>query len=209
MVRMRVLIQVETGMEKLTEIAVKIGASSAKIIDVKDVVVDERVRLKCAVPRCHGYGNCLVCPPHTMSVPEFREILKRYKKALVVQIESHLNSLDKSENSGLSDPKLIKEQMDLHRPIRMKFNDLMNNIEKEAFKLGFPFAAAFGAGKCDLCGEAGCLGMADGICRHPFSARPAMEGMGIDVTKTALNAGLSVELSSATSVKYTGLMLLE
>ena len=199
----------ETGVEKLVKIAIKAGASSAKLIDLKDIVVDERVRLKCSVPRCYGYGNCLVCPPHTMTVPEFREILKQYRKALVVQLESDLNSLDKSEVSGISDPKVMKEQMDLHRPIRMKFHDLMGNIEKEAFKLGFPFAAAFGAGKCDLCGEAGCLGIADGVCRHPFRARPAMEGMGIDVTKTAGNAGLSVELSSETVVKYTGLMLID
>jgi len=196
-------------MEKLVKSAIKAGASNAKLIDVKDIVVDERVRLKCSVPRCYGYGNCLVCPPHTMSVKEFKEILKRYGKALIVQIESDLNSLDKSEVSGISDPKVYKEQLDLHRPIRMKFNDLMDNMEKEAFKLGFPYAASFGAGRCDLCGEDVCPGIQDGICRHPFRARPAMEGMGIDVQKTAGNAGLSVELSSKTSVKYTGLMLID
>lgn len=199
----------ETDVEQLKKISIEVGASNAKLIDVKDIVVDERVRLKCSVPRCYGYGNCLVCPPHTMSVKEFKEILKRYRKALIVQLESDLNSLDKSEGPGISDPEVYKKQLDLHRPIRLNFHELIDNIEKEAFKLGFPYAAGFGAGRCDLCGEVVCPGMQDGVCRHPFRARPAMEGMGIDVQKTAKNAGLSIELSNETSVKYTGLILID
>ena len=37
------------------EVALKAGATTAGIIPAKRVVVDQRVRLKCEVPRCAGY----------------------------------------------------------------------------------------------------------------------------------------------------------
>lgn len=41
-------------MDRLVSSALEAGASRAKLINTGSVVVDERVRLKCAVPLCHG-----------------------------------------------------------------------------------------------------------------------------------------------------------
>ncbi|MDY0385716.1 MAG: DUF2284 domain-containing protein [Methanolobus sp.] len=48
----------------------------------------------------------------------------------------------------------------------------------------------FSAACCNYCDE--CVGSGQ-KCRHPFSARPFMEGMGIGVVGTLYNAGIELE----------------
>ena len=45
----------------------KKGASEVRVIKAADVIVDERVRLKCQVPICDSYGKNLMCPPYLPS----------------------------------------------------------------------------------------------------------------------------------------------
>jgi predicted metal-binding protein len=81
-------------------------------------------------------------------------------------------------------------------------------IEAAAFKNGMRFATGFTGGGCVLCDQ--CVeNKASDPCRHPFRARPAMEGVGIDVVQTAENAGIPIHLSSSEKVRWTGLILLE
>jgi predicted metal-binding protein len=183
------------------------GASRAKIIDSKDVVVDRRVRLKCTVPLCSAYGRSLMCPPNVMDVDEFSEVLALYSKAILLQIETDVDSSDKSSRSlsgGLC------EELDRSTGSakwKRKLHALVNSVETEAFKKGFYLAAGLTGGECSLCDE--CVG-AEGRdpCRHPFQARPSMEALGIDVIRTCEKAGMPVSLSSSASVKWTGLVLL-
>ena len=62
------------------------GLRQAKVIPISSIVIDERVRLKCLVPLCDKYNQNLMCPPHLPSVEEFRKSLKKYSKALFVQL---------------------------------------------------------------------------------------------------------------------------
>ncbi len=190
----------------LIDIAQKAGATAAKIIPSQSVAVDERVRLKCEVPRCAGFGQYLTCPPHVMSVEVFAKILSKYKRCLLVQVEAKdINSMDKGK--GRIDYTLLKDNRELHRPFRLKLLQVVEAVEAAAFKKGLCFAAGFVGGSCVLCDR--CVD--DKIsepCRHPFRARPPMEAVGIDVRKTAENAGLSIHLSSSKNVVWTGLVLL-
>jgi len=94
--------------EELTDIARKYGATDARIIPARMVVIDERVRLKCEVPRCAGYGHYLTCPPYVMPVETFRRILSRYKRCLLVQVEAKdVNSTDKGK--GRINQSILKE----------------------------------------------------------------------------------------------------
>ncbi|MGD0549765.1 MAG: DUF2284 domain-containing protein [Candidatus Bathyarchaeia archaeon] len=63
--------QLRIDTEKYRKRALELGAADAKVIPASNVVVDERVRLKCAVPRCHLYGECVNCPPHVAPVTDF------------------------------------------------------------------------------------------------------------------------------------------
>ena len=189
---------------EMVDMAGRRGAAHAKVIDSSGIVVDRRVRLKCAIPVCSSYNRHLMCPPNTMPVDEFEKIVRAYGKALIVQVEGDTDSSDRSE-SGISkelDDSIgpTESQRALHR--------IVNELEAAAFKKGFYLATGLIGGECLLCPE--CVPPSSGEpCRHPFEARPSMEAMGIDVVKTCRNAGLKVDLSSKEKVMWTGIVLLD
>ena len=192
---------------QLVEVAIKAGATTAEIIPAKQVVVDERVRLKCEVPRCAGYGQFLTCPPHVIPVETFKKVLCGYKWGLIVQVEAKdIDSTDKGK--GRINQTILKQYRDLHRPFKLKLLRIVETVESAAFKQGMRFASGFVGGSCILCKR--CVDdKSSQPCRHPFRARPPMEAVGIDVIKTASNAGLPITLSSSSNVLWTGLVLLE
>ncbi len=192
---------------ELIEIAQKAGATAARIIPSGLVAIDARVRLKCEVPRCAGYGQYLTCPPHVMSVDAFSRIRSGYQWGLLVQVEAKdIDSTDKGK--GRIDQVILKENKELHRPFKLKLLEVVEAVESAAFKKGMRFAAGLVGGSCVLCER--CVDdKYSKACRHPFRARPPMEAVGIDVVKTAKNAGLPIHLSSSKNVVWTGLILLD
>ena len=52
-------------LECYCRLAREMGATEAVIVPAGDVVIDERVRLKCVVPRCLRAGETPNCPPYT------------------------------------------------------------------------------------------------------------------------------------------------
>jgi len=197
----------EERYQELVEMAIQRGAKTAKIIPARMVAVDERVRLKCEVPLCSGYNQFLTCPPHVMAVDAFARILSGYERALLLQVEAvDIDSTDKS--TGRISMAMVREGEKAHRPYKLKLLEIVETVEAAAFKKGMRFAAGFIGGSCPLCEQCVDNKMTD-PCRHPFRARPAMEGVGIDVFQTVQNAGLSLDLSSSKNVLWTGLVLLE
>ena len=189
---------------ELLAIAESKGADCAKVMRSGDIVIDKRVRLKCAVPVCSSYGRHLLCPPNLMPAEEFEGIVRSYGRAIIMQVEDELDSSDRSRKG------INKELDDSIGPYagQRRLHKLVNEVEAAAFKRGFYLAAGFIAGECLLCPE--CIGQASGKpCRRPFEARPSMEAMGIDVLKTCENAGMSVHLSSKEKIRWTGLVLLD
>ena len=196
----------EKDVDQFIDVALKAGATAAKTIPSQMVVVDERVRLKCEVPRCAGYGQYLTCPPYIMDVGTFSKILSRFQWCLLVQVETEdINSVDKG--SGRIDKEILRDITELHRPYKLKLLDVVERVEAAAFKKGMRFATGFIGGNCVLC-ERCVEDKSSDACRFPFRARPAMEGVGIDVFETAQNAGLPLHLSSSKNVLWTGLVLL-
>jgi predicted metal-binding protein len=197
----------EERFRQLVELALGAGAKAAKVISTEMVVVDERVRLKCEVPRCAKYNQYLTCPPHVMSVATFSRILVHYKWGLLVQVEAEdIDSRDKS--AGRIAGFVLKENLRRHYPYQLKLLNIVEMVEAAAFKKGMRFAAGFTGGECVLCERCVDNRLSD-ACRHPFRARPAIEGVGIDVFRTAQNAGLPIHLSSSDNVLWTGFILLE
>jgi predicted metal-binding protein len=189
------------------EVALRAGATAARIIPSNWVVIDERVRFKCEVPRCAGYGQYLMCPPYVMPVEAFSRILSGYKWGLLVQVEAKsIDSGDKGK--GKINQTILKEYKELHRSFKLKLLEIVEAVESAAFKKGMRFATGLVGGSCVLCEQ--CVDdKSSKACRHPFRARPPMEAVGIDVFKTAQNAGLPIHLSSSKNVVWTGLVLLE
>ena len=84
---------------------------------------------------------------------------------------------------------------------------LVVSLERKAFLGGFYKAFGLACGPCELCPT---CAFAEG-CRHAERARPAMEACGIDVFRTAREAGFPIEVVTSGSCEqnYYGLLLLE
>lgn len=193
---------------KLLALARALGATHVKLISTKDVVVDERVRLKCQVPRCANYDRHLLCPPRAMDVDEFRKVLRAYRTAILVQIEPRPRSRGNGRGKLSEDRGIAATEMTDPEELAKRLHWLVESLEAAAFSEGFYLAAGLIADDCKLCER--CADARKGeLCRHPFRARPSMQAMGIDVVRTCKNAGLPISFSPRAKLRYTGLLLLE
>jgi len=204
---------IEQNLESLCRLAKESGATSSVSFDARKVVVDERVRLKCCVPLCDDYGLNLMCPPNVIGIEEFREILAKYKHAILVQIEVPITAKMKKEFPRADDlaalykrDGFLESYRESFTPAKMKLHRIIHKVEAQAFALGYRFAAGFIAGSCKLCVD--CAGISSQkVCRHPFRARPSMEAVGIDTVQTAANAGLPFEIPAKNKTVWNGLVL--
>ncbi|MGZ5520423.1 MAG: DUF2284 domain-containing protein [Halobacteriota archaeon] len=202
----------ETQFREFLKTAGELGATAGRVFDAKDVVVDERVRLKCCVPVCRNYGVSLMCPPNVMPLDEFRNVLARFEKALLIQIgydvpDWMLARIHAADDLATlyKDETYLKGWDETYLVAKNTLETIAERLEAAAFKKGFKYATAFSAGKCTLC-EA-CAGVGN-RCRNPYKARPSMEAMGIDVGETARKAGLPFEEAASDRVVLNALLLL-
>ena len=205
----------------LCDKAREMGASEVVIIKASDVVVDDRVIMKCLVPRCANYGTNLMCPPNIISVEDFRRALKAYHRAMLIKVvasKERPNELS-NENSvseiwqvanninktGETTP--LVEYIKALRSGQEKLYKILSQLESIGLRQGHSFIAGFAAGGCALCDQ--CVGSHSGLpCRYPFQARPSMEGVGIDVVSTCNNAGLELEFNKQHN-SWIGLVLVD
>lgn len=109
------------SLESFSKLARKLGAAEAKIISPQTVVTASWVRWKCQYG-CGGYEGCLTCPPHSPPPAETREVLKEYKKALLIHGDDHTD-----------------------------VSEIAVKVELEAFLSGYYKAFGLGSGPCRLC----------------------------------------------------------
>ena len=183
----------------LEKMALEMGAVDTKIITVDDVCVENRVTLKCRIG-CINYGQKLTCPPHVPLVDEFRKILSEYSYALLIKFKSPAKADDNLRCSmyrSLLDPntpKDLKEKVDAflndHAVYSKEIHGIMLELEKSAFNSGYTFALAFINGPCRLCNV---CNTKNGICIHPSRARIPEHSVGINMKKTAKDAGMEIQ----------------
>lgn len=177
--------QLQSDLEKYRKRALKLGATDAKIITSDMVLIDERVRTKCMIPRCHHYGSNANCPPHSMEIEQTRKVVNKYHYAIFTRIER-----PSEEMAGLE-----AKTKRLYIPCYRKTYELISKIEAEAFYDGYYLAMGFACGPCKIvfCRDVECSALALGeVCRFPLKARPSMEGVGIDAFAMAAKVGWDV-----------------
>jgi predicted metal-binding protein len=176
--------RLQEDLERYKAKALDLGASRAAIVRVHEIPVDERIVLKCQIPRCFGYGTSAHCPPNTMKPAELREVLKGYQWAVffISDIPPEVIVRDKGT---------LKEREAAYQKI---FN-IVNEIESMAFYDGHYLAFGFAAGSCrhTFCsGQESCQAMEGKRCRIALRSRPSMEAVGIDVYKMAATLGWDI-----------------
>ena len=199
----------------LRTLALDLGATEARVIPAEDIVVENRVVLKCRVG-CDDYGKKLTCPPFTPKVDEFRRMLKEYRHALIVKFKSP------AEADADVSRSLLRSQYDstMSKELREKASKFWSDwksdkerillavleLEKAAFNEGYTFAVGFTSGSCGLCEK---CNVQAGICLHPTMARCPEHAVGINMKKTAEKAGMPITFPIKQKPEPTALILID
>ena len=199
----------------LIDAAKELGAADAKVIAASDVIVEDRVALKCR-SGCIGYGKKLTCPPHVPTPDQFRKILAEYHAALLVKFISPAEA----------DPDVIcsiyRYWLDPAAPADKKaeaekfwkdhfngtgsFAPMMLELERRAFNAGNPFALALVNGSCRLCEK---CNVAGGICLHPTVARIPEHAVGVNMVATSEKAGMPIKFPVEGHPELMALLLID
>jgi predicted metal-binding protein len=162
--------------EKYIEIARAVGVLDAKIVDTKNVVVGNWVRLKCQYG-CAQHGKSHTCPPYAPTPEYTRTMVGEYSEGLIMK------SL-----AITSETKPVE---------RDRFKGLIADLERTLFLDGF--YKAFGmSGPCRICKTCD----VSSLCKNSDKARPSMEACGIDVYQTAHNCGFSLEVVKSQDLPF-------
>ena len=200
----------KSKLDFLKDLALELGAAEAKIIPADEIVVENRVVLKCRVG-CKEFGKTLMCPPYAPSVDEFRKSLSEYSYALVFKLKSQAEVaklLSKNEN----DPSLTEEMkekiQDFWASWKAEKKELVKKIcalEKAAMNRGYTLALGFTTGSCMICDE---CNLEEKICTHPTEARYSAQAVGINVLQTLENAGMPIPVPFNKTPESFGLVLI-
>jgi len=180
--------------EKLKQVAFKAGAKNAKLININDIIIDERVRLKCMIPPCSQSGICRYCPPHGYSYEKVNKIIHRFHSGILFSVEvphqiiagQHIGEAHRhhklDDQGGLA-------VLGAYFLLVFQISALIKKKVKEEGYKAFSFAAS-------NCKEVVCYFHDDcrvlaqkKKCRHPDLSMPSMESVGMDVFKMAANVG--------------------
>jgi len=169
-----------TDLETFREKALELGAAAAEIIRASQIVVDERVRLKCTVPRCLRAGETPNCPPYAPELDVVRKAFAKFSWGIL--LKTHLEPMENYTPKSGQEQNLLFHQ---------KSGEIVYELERLAYKQGYHLAMGLGGGSCKdyLCRGLICQFLDSGRCRFPLRARPAMEAMGIDVVDLISKVG--------------------
>jgi predicted metal-binding protein len=180
--------QLLADLERFRDLALETGASAAEIIPASMVTVDERVRLKCIVPRCLRAGETPNCPPFAPELDLVRKALDRFSWAIlfkcdVAPIEAYAPGAGRT-----------KEEKRRTLSFHQASSKVVYDLETQAYSDGYHLAMGLGGGSCKdyLCQGLICQFLDSGRCRFPHRARPAMEAVGIDVVSLVRKVGWEI-----------------
>jgi predicted metal-binding protein len=154
-----------------------------------DLVVENRTSLKCA-HGCRNYGERLSCPPHILSIEEFRKILSEYSNVLLL-VEEH-------DTADVQD--ILKVWGELQKESFHK----MFELEQEAFRKGFIYAHLLRPGPCNECERCNL-----GKCVKPEFRRYPPEAVGVNLQKVMEKAGIELEFCKPEKTMCVGILLVE
>ena len=153
------------------------GFTDYKWIDSGEIVVAQWVRMKCMFG-CDQYGRKAACPPQTLSVSDCERFFNEYNDAVVFHLKYQIDSLE--ERNKWNRKTVVK----------------LAGIERKVFLAGFEKAYMLLSGGCVICEE--CSGIRT-LCKHPELARPAPEGLSVDVFSTVRKIGYPISVRTDTS----------
>ncbi len=119
---MKKAVETKPNQDDLLKLALSMGGVEAKLIDAKDIVVADWVRLKCQFG-CGAYGKVLTCPPYSPTPQQMKQILSGYSTAILMQVADESTATQ----------------------------DMVANLERAAFLQGHYRAFGVALGPCQRC----------------------------------------------------------
>jgi predicted metal-binding protein len=170
----------------------KLGATYCQFIPSYLLVPEERIRTYCYQNICGSYNVHLTCPPHTGTIGEIKQKLKKFKTGILIQYSENIN---------------VQEDHDGLRRTKLKFHHIVLEIEKYLKrKMNLENIWGMIGGNCALCDE--CAGYRGKPCMYPDKARISMEALAIDVigllTRLQLDATFYQD-----KITWTGIVLID
>jgi predicted metal-binding protein len=169
--------------ETYCALAIERGALEARAVSAAEVPVDDRVAVKCSVPKCFGYGTSVNCPPYSMKPEEMRRLLSLYRCGVVFRLKVQPQVI-------VRDRATIAQRVEAYKNVF----EIASFIESAAFYDGYYLAVGFAAGSCKstYCYDKPCAVLGGDKCRLALRARPSMEAVGIDCYRFAAELGWDV-----------------
>ena len=171
------------NLDLYVKLALDSGASAATVVPTAQIVVDERVIMKCRFPLCTEYGSCMNCPPNTGTIADMRDRIMLYGYAIVLKLDvpgERIAGTAARGDEGVEDLK--------------KLCQIISNVESAAFYDGYYFATGFSSASCHFvwCRGLDCQAITGKGCRHRARAYTSMEAVGVDVFRLAASLGWNI-----------------
>jgi len=147
------------------------GFKDFKLIDAKEIVVAQWVRVKCQFG-CSDYGLG-TCPPNTPTVAECKQFFDEYSTAFIIKLTTFA---DKNAYPVQWSKNITNQLLEL---------------EREIFLSGFQKVFLLNQTCCGLCTE--CSGNRIN-CKDKQRSRPSPEAFAVDVYQTVRNAGMEIDV---------------
>jgi predicted metal-binding protein len=175
--------EVQDHLGRYERLALEAGATRAGRLPAAGIPVDERVSLKCSIPKCFGYGTCANCPPHSPKPEEMRRIVGLYRWAVVFGLQI-------PPAVAIRDKATIQPRVEAYK----KIFDIASAVESAAFYDGHYLSVGFAAGSCKstYCYDKPCAVLGGEKCRLQLRSRPSMESVGIDCYRIATQLGWEI-----------------
>ena len=157
-------------MKKWLITAKECGFTFAEVIDVNTLRPMEVVRDMCAADKCHAYGKNWTCPPYCGTLEEFREKIRMYSNAILLQTVAKLEKTIDTKGYAAAEKRHLES-----------FRQFCRELRRE-----YPNALCLGAGGCRVCGSCAF----PEACRFPEEATSSMEGYGLFVTRVCQDNGI-------------------
>jgi predicted metal-binding protein len=169
--------------ERYATMGVELGAAAGLVVPASMVAIDDRVALKCSVPKCFGFGTSANCPPHSPTPSQMRSAVSLYDTAVLLR-------WDVAPEVIVRDRATIQERVQAYKNVF----SVVGRLESEAFYDGHYLSCALAAGSCrsTFCHDVECAVLAGQKCRHNLVARPSMEAVGIDCFALAAAVGWDI-----------------
>jgi predicted metal-binding protein len=173
---------------RLKETALACGAKQAVWLDdIQVIVFDSSFRRQCEQNACGQYGLCHMCPPDIGEIDRLIKQARSYGCGLLYQTVFRIE--DSFDIEGMLEAA-------------QKHNDCAAEI-REALQ-DVPGLMHLSAGACRMCNQ--CSKVYGLTCTFPDKAISSLEAYGVDVCRSAVNAGMAYN-NGPNTVTYFGLIL--